>query len=78
MMCRFLRKESGMRRISGIRLHGLSVLYLGACRFLADRRAVTSIEYAMIAATMVFVVIATMGHSGLNIAPTFSAVSSEL
>ncbi len=56
----------------------LTGVYLTGSRFLGDRRAVTALEYAIIAGCMVAVIIATMSHGGLNIAPTFNAVAAEL
>jgi len=44
----------------------------------ADRRAVTAIEYALIAALIAVVIIGALSLLGVNISSTFNSVSSEL
>jgi pilus assembly protein Flp/PilA len=44
----------------------------------ADRRAVTAIEYALIAALIAVVIIGAVTTLGTNVANTFNTVSSEL
>jgi len=44
----------------------------------ADRRAVTAIEYALIAALIAVVIIGALSLLGTNISYTFFSVSSEL
>jgi pilus assembly protein Flp/PilA len=44
----------------------------------ADRRAVTAIEYALIAALIAVVIIAAVSILGGQISTTFNSVSSEL
>jgi len=43
-----------------------------------DRRAVTAIEYALIAALIAVVIIGAVQLLGTNISKTFNTVSSEL
>jgi len=43
-----------------------------------DRRAVTAIEYALIAALIAVVIIGALNLLGTNISSTFNSVSSEL
>ncbi len=43
-----------------------------------DRRAVTAIEYALIAALIAVVIIGALNLLGTNISSTFNTVSSEL
>ena len=43
-----------------------------------DKRAVTAIEYALIAALIAVVIIGAVSTLGKNISSTFNAVSSEL
>jgi pilus assembly protein Flp/PilA len=43
-----------------------------------DKRAVTAIEYALIAALIAVVIIGAVSTLGKNISTTFNAVSSEL
>lgn len=43
-----------------------------------DRRAVTAIEYALIAALIAVVIIGALSLLGTNISTTFNTVSSEL
>jgi pilus assembly protein Flp/PilA len=43
-----------------------------------DRRAVTAIEYALIAALIAVVIIGALSLLGTNISSTFNAVSSEM
>lgn len=47
-------------------------------RFIKDRRAVTAIEYSIIAALIAVVIIGALHSLGTNITNTFSHVSSEL
>jgi len=47
-------------------------------RWIRDNRAVTAIEYAMIAGVIVFAIIAGLTKIGTELTPTFNAVSSEL
>ncbi|MBB5373195.1 Flp family type IVb pilin [Acidocella aromatica] len=44
----------------------------------ADRRAVTAIEYALIAALIAVVIIAAVTSLGANVSSTFNSVASEL
>ncbi len=43
-----------------------------------DRRAVTAIEYALIAALIAVVIIAAVTDLGKNVSKTFNTISSEL
>jgi pilus assembly protein Flp/PilA len=43
-----------------------------------DRRAVTAIEYALIAALIAVVIIGAVSLLGQNVASTFNAVATEL
>jgi pilus assembly protein Flp/PilA len=43
-----------------------------------DRRAVTAIEYALIAALIAVVIIAAVTSLGTNVSSTFNSVASEL
>ncbi len=45
---------------------------------LLDRRGVTAIEYALIAALIAVIIIAALTALGKNISSTFNKVSSEL
>ena len=47
-------------------------------RFVTDRRAVTAVEYSLIAALIAVVIIAAISSLGHGIANTFNHVSSEL
>ena len=47
-------------------------------KFNVDRRAVTAIEYALIAALIAVVIIGAVTTLGSNAAKTFNAVASEL
>jgi len=67
-----------MRRYLDVGLNSFTWVYATGYRFWGDRRAVTALEYAIIAGCMVAVIIATMGTSGLHLAPTFNMVASEL
>ena len=49
-----------------------------ARRFTAHRRAVTSIEYALLASLIAVVIIGAVTTLGGNIGATFNSVSSEL
>jgi pilus assembly protein Flp/PilA len=49
-----------------------------ALRFQRDRRAVTALEYGLIAALIAVVIIATVTSLGTNISATFSNVSSAV
>lgn len=44
----------------------------------ADKRAVTAIEYGLIAALIAVVIIAAVSSLGTHISSTFNAVASEL
>jgi pilus assembly protein Flp/PilA len=44
----------------------------------ADKRAVTAIEYALIAALIAVVIIGAVSVLGNNVSSTFNTVSSEL
>jgi pilus assembly protein Flp/PilA len=51
----------------------------GAFRvFKADNKAVTAIEYALIAALIAVVIVVAVSALGTNVANTFNSVSSEL
>jgi pilus assembly protein Flp/PilA len=52
--------------------------YASKCRFLNDSRAVTAIEYAMIAAIMAVAVVGSVTSMGPHLAGMFSTVSAEL
>ena len=43
-----------------------------------DRRAVTAIEYALLAALIAVVIVAAVTNIGKNVSSTFNKVSSEL
>lgn len=47
-------------------------------KFNVDRRAVTAIEYALIAALIAVVIIAAVTTLGKNVSSTFNSVASEL
>jgi pilus assembly protein Flp/PilA len=47
-------------------------------RFFADRRAVTAIEYSLIAALIAVVIVAAATNLGHQLSNTFNHVSSEL
>jgi pilus assembly protein Flp/PilA len=47
-------------------------------RLIEDRRGVTAIEYALIAAMIVVVAIAIIGSVGTNLSTTFSTVAAAL
>ncbi|MBB5373194.1 Flp family type IVb pilin [Acidocella aromatica] len=47
-------------------------------KFNVDRRAVTAIEYALIAALIAVVIIAAVTTLGKNVSTTFNSVASEL
>ncbi len=49
-----------------------------ALRFRADDRAVTAIEYALIAALIAVVIIGAVTSLGAGVANTFNTVGSEL
>jgi pilus assembly protein Flp/PilA len=49
-----------------------------AVRLTADKRAVTAIEYALIAALVAVVIIAAASSLGQNIVKVFNTVSSQL
>jgi Flp pilus assembly pilin Flp len=65
-----------LRRLNN-RLFGMSVAVI--CAIQADRRAVTAIEYALIAGVIVTAIVGSL-LSGLapNLTNTFNAVSSKL
>ncbi len=46
--------------------------------FVPDRRAVTAIEYALIAALIAVVIVGAATTLGTNVSSTFNNVSSEL
>jgi pilus assembly protein Flp/PilA len=54
------------------------VLGLLPSRFLKDRRAVTAIEYAMIAGVIIIAIVTGVAKIGSELSPTFNSVSSEL
>ena len=56
----------------------LTVLRASLQKFGADRRAVTAIEYALIAALIAVVIIAAVTTLGSNVSSTFNKVASEL
>jgi len=47
-------------------------------KFNVDRRAVTAIEYALIAALIAVVIIGAVTSLGTNVSSTFNKVASEL
>lgn len=47
-------------------------------QFNADKRAVTAIEYGLIAALIAVVIIAAVSQLGTHISSTFNTVASEL
>ncbi len=47
-------------------------------RLKADRRAVTAIEYALIAALIAVVIISAVTRVGTGVSRTFNSISSEL
>jgi pilus assembly protein Flp/PilA len=47
-------------------------------RLKLDRRAVTAIEYALIAALIAVVIIGAVTRIGTNVSKTFNSISSEL
>ena len=53
-------------------------LYLGMQRFINDEEGVTAIEYALIAALIAVVIIASVRLVGTKVAATFTAVSTAL
>lgn len=53
--------------------------FLELCaRLTSDRRAVTAIEYALIAALIAVVIIAAVTTLGHNVSNTFNKISNEL
>jgi Flp pilus assembly pilin Flp len=44
----------------------------------ADRRGVTSIEYALIAVLIITLIVGTVGLTGKNLTATFTRVGAEL
>jgi pilus assembly protein Flp/PilA len=56
------------------------ILWLSArtALWLSNRRAVTSIEYALIAALIAVIIISAITSVGKNISATFNKVASEL
>ncbi len=48
------------------------------CRVFKDRRAVTAIEYALIAALIAVVIVGAATQLGTHVSATFNKVSSEL
>ena len=55
-----------------------NLLRISLQKFSADRRAVTAIEYALIAALIAVVIIGGVTQLGGNAQTTFSNVASEL
>jgi pilus assembly protein Flp/PilA len=53
-------------------------LWVRASLRLQDRRAVTSIEYALIAALISVIIISALTTLGRNVGATFNKISSEL
>jgi pilus assembly protein Flp/PilA len=47
-------------------------------RMLQDRRAVTAIEYALIAALIAVVIVGSVTQLGNHVSSTFNKISSEL
>jgi pilus assembly protein Flp/PilA len=53
-------------------------LHLAVLRLLDQRRAVTAIEYALIAALIAVVIIGAVSSLGKGVSTTFNKVASEL
>ena len=53
-------------------------LYLGMQRFINDEEGVTAIEYALIAALIAVVIIASVRLVGTKVAGTFTTVSNNM
>jgi pilus assembly protein Flp/PilA len=53
-------------------------LHYVLCQLFQDRRAVTAIEYALIAALIAVVIVGAATQLGTHVASTFNKVSSEL
>ncbi len=65
--------------VSSLRILVLMILArLAPVRIWQDRRAVTAIEYAIIAGALAAVIVASMTRIGPELTPTFNSVSSEL
>lgn len=43
-----------------------------------DRKAVTALEYGLIASMIAVAIISSVGHLGTNIAATFNTIASKL
>jgi pilus assembly protein Flp/PilA len=56
----------------------LSVILIRLNRFSSDQRAVTAIEYALIAALIAVVIIGSVSTLGSHVSETFNKVASEL
>ncbi len=56
----------------------MTVLLQTALRLRADNRAVTAIEYALIAALIAVVIIGAVSAVGTGVSNTFNSVASEL
>jgi pilus assembly protein Flp/PilA len=56
----------------------LNFLKYAALALNTDRKAVTAIEYALIAALIAVVIIGAVSAVGTNLSTTFNTVSSEL
>jgi pilus assembly protein Flp/PilA len=56
----------------------MTALRLRLAQLKLDRRAVTAVEYALIAALISVVIIGAVSTLGKNIAKTFNTISSEL
>ena len=55
-----------------------NLLRVALQKFSADRRAVTAIEYALIAALIAVVIIGAVTSLGTGVSSTFNNVASEL
>ena len=55
-----------------------NLLRISLQKFSADRRAVTAIEYALIAALIAVVIIGAVTNLGTGVSSTFNNVASEL
>jgi len=53
-------------------------MFLFQCRLPRDRRAVTAIEYALIAALIAIVIISAVSGLGKGVSNTFNRIASEL
>jgi pilus assembly protein Flp/PilA len=59
-------------------MENLDVLIRLVRRICADRRAVTSLEYGIIASLVAVVLISSIGRLGTSLSGTFSKVSASL